>query len=112
MSSPERSHQSFSACTELQRSGKSIHVPDRLHLESRDLRGLSEASLLVQSLASVLVPVLNSASSDRLLPQQLRWPVEDLRLPSSLQHHEAFSGQQTSVMCLLPSPLLEGSMGR
>lgn len=61
---------------------------------------------------AVLLPAVSSESRDRLLQHQLCWSVEDLPLCSLLQHHEARRGSQTPVLCSLPCPLLEGSVGR
>lgn len=101
---------SFSTCTEVQRCGKSIHGPTRGYLGPREFN-LTDASLLGQSLAAILLPTVNSESRDRLLRHQLCWSVGDLPLHSLLQHCEAYRGSQTSVLCSLPCPLLEGSVG-
>lgn len=94
----ERSLQSFSTCTEVLRSGKSIHGPARVHLVSRDLN-LSEASLVEQSSDAVLLPALNSVPSNRLLQQQLCWSVKNLTLHPLLQHFVA--DKHLSCICSL-----------
>lgn len=61
---------------------------------------------------AVLLPAVSSKSRDRLLQHQLCWSVKDMPLHSLLQHRKARRGSQTPVLCSLPCPLLEGSVGR
>lgn len=86
-------------------SGRNIHGPVRIHLWFRDL-SLLEASLWEQSLAPVLLPTLNSVSSNRLLQQQLSCLLSTWHW---VPHCSTMRHLVTDKHQLCPCPLLEGA---